>query len=268
MTAPLPRSAGPGRVAGIDGARGGWIVVTAPARGRLSPVSVELWPRLADLLVAPDAPDQIAVDMPIGLLDVAEPGGRACERAARALLGPRRSSVFSAPARATLAAHTYAEALMLNRSGGGPGLSRQAFHLLPKLRELDAVMTPQLQARVREAHPELAFARRAAPDASLEASLEASYEASLGARPLAPLSHPKRTRAGRDERQALLQAAGVDLAALAAPSLRRAQAAPDDILDAAVLMLVARDLHAGVAHNTLDGAATRDGRGLAMEIVF
>jgi predicted RNase H-like nuclease len=40
--------------------------------------------------------DIIAVDVPIGLLDAYEVGGRACDRAARKLLGvPRASSVFT-----------------------------------------------------------------------------------------------------------------------------------------------------------------------------
>jgi predicted RNase H-like nuclease len=47
------------------------------------------------------------------------------------------------------------------------GLSVQAYHLIPRIRELDALLTPDLQARVWESHPELSFrAMTGAPIAS------------------------------------------------------------------------------------------------------
>ena len=53
-------------------------------------------------LLDPDF-DALGIDTPIGLPDRAERGGRACDAAARRLLGPgRASSVFSAPVRATM----------------------------------------------------------------------------------------------------------------------------------------------------------------------
>ena len=58
-------------VAGIDGCRGGWLMVRRdPASGRMDFVIFEHW---ADL---PDA-EMIAVDMPIGLPDSGE---RGCDR--------------------------------------------------------------------------------------------------------------------------------------------------------------------------------------------
>ena len=49
----------------------------------------------------------IVIDVPIGLLHAGE---RECDRAARKLIGKRRSSVFPAPIRAMLDAETYEEA--------------------------------------------------------------------------------------------------------------------------------------------------------------
>jgi predicted RNase H-like nuclease len=40
-----------------------------------------------EVLTFPERPTVIAVDCPIGLLDQAVPGGRECDRMARALLG-------------------------------------------------------------------------------------------------------------------------------------------------------------------------------------
>src|SRR5690606_994434 len=125
-----------------------------------------------------------AVDMPIGLPDA---GVRGCDLAARARLGARRSAVFPAPSRAVIGARDHAEAIVRERAASGRGLSLQAFRLVPKVAELDGLVTPELQHRLVEAHPELAFARRAG----------------------APAVHPKRTPAGRAERRALLAQAGV-----------------------------------------------------------
>jgi len=61
-----------------------------------------------------------------GLLD----GSRACDKAARKLLGqPRGTSVFAAPCRAVLRAETHAEASAVNRQKTGRGLSQQAFRI-------------------------------------------------------------------------------------------------------------------------------------------
>jgi predicted RNase H-like nuclease len=178
----------------------------------------------------------LAVDMPMGLPD---DGPRACDLAARQRLGARRSSVFPTPVRATLDAATYAEALARSRAACGQGLSRQAFHLLAKMAELDATIRPDLQDRVVEAHPEMAFARLAGR----------------------PCVHAKRTAEGRAERLALLRGAGLgDLTSLRLPG-----AAPDDVLDAVALTLTAARVRDDVAERLGDGA--RDARGLRMEIV-
>jgi predicted RNase H-like nuclease len=168
----------------------------------------------------------VAVDMPIGLPDA---GARACDVQARRRLGPRRSSVFAAPVRSVLHERSYIEALALHRATDGRGLSKQTFHLLPKIAEVEAA----LDDRVIEAHPELAFARL------------------LGA----PARHAKRTAAGRAERLAVL--------GLVAPPRVRG-AAPDDILDAIALTHIARRVLTGDAEPLGDGA--RDSRGQPMTI--
>ncbi|MCK1975190.1 DUF429 domain-containing protein, partial [Bacillus safensis] len=78
----------------------------------------------------------IAVDMPIGL---PERGQRSAERAARAHLGERQSSLFSIPPRAAGYAGDYREScsLSLERTDPPRKVSRQAFGLFPKICELD-----------------------------------------------------------------------------------------------------------------------------------
>jgi predicted RNase H-like nuclease len=151
--------------------------------------------------------------------------------------------VFSIPCRAALAARDYAEALRLNRNGGGIGLSRQAFHLLPKLNELDALITPQLQRRLVEAHPELAFALM------------------NGGK---PVLLRKRTPEGQRARHLLLRRHGIEPGRL--DDLPRGVGI-DDALDAMALTRSAERLYRNEAIR-LPGAVQRDERGLRMEICY
>jgi predicted RNase H-like nuclease len=217
-------------VAGVDGCRAGWVVALAP-RARRGRVTLRLVARIEDVLALSAV--ATAIDIPIGLPDS---GARACDVDARRLLGPRRSSVFPAPVRACVGAPTYAAALAAHRSADGRGLSKQAFHLLPKIAEVDMALSPHLQRVVGEAHPELAFAR-------------------LAGAPLAP----KRTSEGIAARRALLRAE-LGIESPVAPRGSRV----DDVLDAVVLTLTARRMAAGTANRLGDGAI--DGTGLEMVI--
>src|SRR5439155_4147082 len=83
-------------VAGVDGCRAGWVVVLS--EGARSEVTVAR--DFAGVLGLTRGACVVGVDMPIGLLDAAAPGGRECDRHARRLLGRGRAcSVFSPPAR-------------------------------------------------------------------------------------------------------------------------------------------------------------------------
>ncbi len=93
----------------------------------------------------------IGVDMPIGLVDAPV---RAADQAARAYLAGAASSVFNAPVRAALHADSYEDASAISRRIAGKGLSKQSFHLMAKIREVDAHAT---DARIFEVHPEVSF---------------------------------------------------------------------------------------------------------------
>lgn len=140
-------------VAGADGCRTGWVVCRRDDDGVLD---IRVVKTLAE---ACEGLSILAVDMPIGFVDVPRPP-RACEVAARKLLPGKASSVFPTPCRPALDCITHAEANALSKSLG-IGLNRQTFHLFPKMREVDALMRGDmsLHSIVREAHPELAFAR-------------------------------------------------------------------------------------------------------------
>lgn len=166
-------------VAGVDGCRAGWVVALVQQQPRgVQKHYIRFCNRFAEVLTLAPRPAVIAIDIPIGLLEVQQPGGRECDRQARRLLGRRASSVFTPPTRALLEATRYEQV----RSHG---VSIQAFGILPKIREVDRLMTLELQTIVREAHPELAFR-----------SLTG-----------APLQHNKKTSAGREERLRVLEQA-------------------------------------------------------------
>ena len=140
-------------VAGADGCRTGWVVCRRDGDGALH---IEVVKTLAE---ACEGLSILAVDMPIGLVDVPRPP-RTCEVAARKLLPGKTSSVFPTPCRPALDCTTHAEANALSKTLG-VGLTRQTFHLFPKMREVDALLRGHetLHSIVHEAHPELAFAR-------------------------------------------------------------------------------------------------------------
>lgn len=150
-----------GRVIGIDGCPGGtWVAVEAELDSAHRPrkLSVRVVDDLAPTIKRLRAGElqAVAIDMPIGLLDDRP---RASDGAARALLGPRRSSVFPTPVRAVLDTVDYADACNRSRQACGRAISKQAFYLLPRIRLLDDLVEPSDQDRLVEAHPELAFVR-------------------------------------------------------------------------------------------------------------
>lgn len=166
----------------------------------------------------------VGVDMPIGLPGQAQ---RQSDSQARELLGPRRSSLFWTPPLCVLDATDHPEANRLSRENTGRGLSIQAFHLLPKVREVRAVLTPedlspQAWPQAAEVHPETSFAVLAGQ----------------------PMSASKRQPAGKAERMAAL-APEFDNLGTAPPSL--SGATPDDLLDAAAAAWTTRRMAASAA---------------------
>ena len=131
-------------VLGIDGARAGWVAVALEG-GRFA--GCHLAPTLAELTAWRPEAGALAIDVPIGLPDY---GPREADAAARALLGPRRSSVFDVPPRPVLTAGDYAEANALSRALTGRGLSRQSYALRAKILEAEALAA---DPRVHEVHP-------------------------------------------------------------------------------------------------------------------
>ncbi|AXS42272.1 DUF429 domain-containing protein [Breoghania sp. L-A4] len=235
-------------VCGVDGCPLGWLAVFRTLGGTPRHTR-RVFAEFRDLLTCAEAPAIIAVDMPIGLPERAGPGGRGPERAVRPLLGDRKSSVFSIPSRAAVLAGDYREAcgIALETSEPPRKVSRQGFALFPKILEIDALMSPELESRIYEVHPELAFWRLNGE---------------------APMSEPKKVKGraaglGIVQRQALLERHGFDPAFFEAPRPPRVGA--DDVVDAAAAAVIAERIFFNRAE-AFPAEPNRDARGLRMAI--
>lgn len=211
-------------VAGVDGCRGGWAVVTAAQDGGPDgPITLtaEVVPGLEPVVDRARRGElaAVAVDMPMGLL---ADRARQSDREARAVLGPRRSSVFPTPVRAVLEATSYPEACERSRAACGKALSKQAWFLVDRIRHLDDLVTRADQDTVVEAHPECAFLRLAQGE---------------------PLPSKHTPEGQRRRVQLLRRHLGRPFDRL----WRAAPAPPVDLLDATVLTVTARHLVAGTA---------------------
>jgi predicted RNase H-like nuclease len=144
---------------GIDGARNGWVVATRSHEA----LTLAMYPTISDVPIP--SPSRVLIDMPIGLPSFER---RSCDLQARQLLGSRRSTIFPTPARQAVYASSYAECCQINLRHQGCKVSKQAWNLSPKIRELDHFIRADRFRHnyIAEAHPELAF--RALSNSSFE----------------------------------------------------------------------------------------------------
>ncbi len=205
-------------VLGLDGCPTGWVAVRLDD-GAVTRVAVvgSLDEALASGVAGePGGLAAVGIDMPVGLVD----GLRDTDRAARARLKGRASSVFSAAPRTVvegwrsgrIATHAAASAAASDVTG--QGLSQQAWRLVPRMAEVEDAVARGVV--LTEVHPELAFATVVG----------------------SPLPR-KRSWPGVAERRRVLEGLGLRL-----PDRfpRDTEAAPDDVLDAAICAWVADGL--------------------------
>jgi predicted RNase H-like nuclease len=169
--APLPYKP----VAGVEPCPGGWFVVSGKLQGvSLFPEPPQVMSSILDVLDTRPAYEIIALHAPIGLPGERIPGGRACDRQARRLLGRRRGAAVTAPP---------------SRSdvfdSSGEGLSVVVRAQLARIREVQRDVASYHQRTVFEVHPELGF-------------FQLNDDT--------PLKYAKRTHLGIDERLELLRA--------------------------------------------------------------
>jgi predicted RNase H-like nuclease len=225
-------------VAGIDGCRGGWVAFKVDLTSL--DTSVELIDLPSIFSKKPDDLAILAIDIPIGLLD----GPRACDKAARKLLGrPRGSSVFPPPCRSALGAQTYEEASSINRQKTTRGMSQQASGIAPKIKQVDDAITSDCQQWVFEVHPEVCF---------------------WALNQHRPMAHKKTAQEGIAERIAILRPVFSQIEKHVAD--RPSRVGADDLLDAAAAAWTGLRLHRGKAECVC--SPEYDEKGLAVTIYY
>jgi len=228
-------------VAGILPCPGGWLGATAKLQGvTMAPEEPQVFPTFIDVLDYKPAYQIIALFAPVGLLDEPVPKGRACDRAARTLLGrPRSSAIASAPVRPAVACSTYEGAVAAN----GGALSPVRWRQMHKIAEVSDVIAPYWQRTVFEVHPELSFFQL------------------NGDR---PVRYPKRTQAGIEERRSLLAARVPGIESIVNARLPRVT--QSQLLDAGACLWTARRILSR-AISRLPEDPEWDSQGLRMELV-
>jgi len=184
----------------------------------------------------------IAVDMPIGFPSTY---GRNADIEARKALSPFGSRVFPVPCREAVHAASYTEAIRINKSrSDGISIPPVTNAIRPRMREIDCVMSIDVERRVREIHPEVSF-----------------Y--AMNGR--AALKYRKKSAEGETERLNLLRQNGFPEINWAAMEYRRSQVKRDDIIDACAAAWSAKRILKGTALHFPE-AEERDTRGLLMRI--
>lgn len=243
MAGGVDRSLPPGAThVGVDGAGAGWLAATHHG-GRWRFETFERFDALRDHL---DAPERVLVDVPVG---VPETGRRACDEAAKAVLGRRSASVFYAPTEAALSVrrnferydrdHDRARAAASDRNeaAGAGGLTFQAWHITDLVVEVDdALAPPPFDGVYREAHPELTFAAFAGRPVEASKSDEEGRERRLDL--LADRVPGRSPREGYD---------------VARDRFRKRDASDDDVVDAMALAVAAQGALRTVPADPADG---------------
>ena len=203
------------KVMGVDGCRVGWFgvwqAVNAVEFGVFASIQ-ELWSQHRNA-------SRILVDIPIGLTDDRP---RHLEFVVRSLLKRKSASVFPVPCRQAVYAQDYQQACRINFSRFGKKISRQAWNICPRIRDMDQFLqgNEPAQSIVGESHPELVFAILAGNE----------------------LTTSKKKPQGAAQRLDILSAYNDSLAGIyehACAAYARKDVARDDILDAMALFIAA-----------------------------
>jgi predicted RNase H-like nuclease len=223
------------RAIGLDGFSKGWVAVVIDGEER----AISFHADVADALREPF--DRAGIDIPVGM---SGDGERACDLLARDKLRPHASRVFTGARRWLWQEFrdpdkANKEALRRRQKR----VSRQLWHLGPKIMEVDAFVRAHRLRDIREVHPELVFLRL------------------NGGKPLPP----KKSEEGDALRRRLLKRHGFRRIEQWLNETRiRTGAKRDDVLDACAVAIAAHDPSGGLP----EGSTPLDEFALPMRIWF
>jgi predicted RNase H-like nuclease/5'-deoxynucleotidase YfbR-like HD superfamily hydrolase len=229
------------KVVGVDGCKSGWAAAALAGDS----FDIGIFKSIGNVFLAHGDAERILIDMPIGLPE--SPDELRPESQVREMLRGKASSVFNCPCRQAVYADGKS-ASAVNQAVLGKALSAQSVGIIPKIRELDEFLQrrPEVRGRVFESHPELCFAKLSG----------------------APVLEKKRDGRGQQKRLGILsQYRPTVRAVVEHADIKKAQAAPDDIIDAACLA-VAAQLSLSQPLKSAPAQPQTDARGLMMRIVY
>jgi predicted RNase H-like nuclease len=222
------------RAIGLDGFSRGWVAVTLDG----DQPTICFPSNVVDALSG--SFDRAGIDIPIGMT---EDGERECDLLAREKLRPHASRVFTGARRWLW--QEFRDPDKANREAlrrGQKRVSRQLWHLGPKIMEVDAFVRAHRARDIREVHPELVFLR-------------------LYGKPLPP----KKSEEGDALRRRLLKRAGFrEIDRWLTKERIGTGAKRDDVLDACAVAMAARE----PAGSLPQRSSQLDGYGLPMRIWF
>jgi len=223
------------KVVGLDGFSRGWVAVEIDGDAQ----TISFHPNVTDALSGKF--DRAGIDIPIGMTD---DGDRACDLIARQKLRPDASRVFTGARRWLW--QEFDDPDKANKEAqrrNQKRVSRQLWHLGPKIMEVDAFLRARPLIEVCEVHPELVFLRL------------------NGSKPLPA----KKSEEGDALRRRLLKREGFrDIDRWLEETRIGTGAKRDDVLDACAVAIAARD----PAGSFPEGSPPLDKYGLPMRIWF
>lgn len=229
---------------GVDGCKLGWFYVALDDE---SGWSIGVVKEINELLPQIRLSKVTLIDIPIGLREC-DKNERLCDLSARKVLGKRRSSVFPAPCRSAIYCTAYEQASHTNYLNTGRKLSKQSWAIANKIKEVDIFLRENSHINnVREIHPEVCFW-----------ALNNKNE----------MAHSKKKKEGFEQRVKVLSgycSQYNDIIAKSLNSYLRKEVAKDDILDAMVGAVIARN---NKNLETLPIKPEVDVEGIKMEVVY
>ncbi len=240
---------------GVDSCRAGWFAVfLAMENDQNCNWETGLFPNFSSLIDFlkknyGQAEPLILIDIPIGLKNGGS-GERTSDTGARRILKARKSSIFPVPCREAVYAENYEKACEINKKLTGKSISRQAWNIVPKIRDVDAFLARNeiLRETVKETAPEVCF------------------QAFTGS----PMRSTKKSPDGFFERIKALKSICLvadKIAASALSKYRRKEVAKDDILDALAAAVTAK-MGQRYGFECVPCEPEKDSEGLNIQMVF